>query len=388
MKKESIFKPSSVGPRAHWITLFLTTRCNLACDYCYNEGIEQKDLSFEKAKKIVDWFLEQSFEEEKGISFFGGEPLLKFDLMKKIVAYAKSRDPEIKFSITTNGTLISEEHVQFFNKNFKYFVLSLDGPREVHDTHRKFKDGSGSFDSIDFAVLKKIKGLAIAAVVTPKTVHRLYDTLMFQRKLKEEYDLLDYGFRFAYELDWKEEDIEEYRSQLKALADYYVENYKKQGPKFSLPNFDEFLGAIAVGENMPKYYCDAGRAKFAVSPTGELYSCHRFYSGRLHCLGNVLKSVDIAPLEKNNYFITEFEGKCVNCKAKCLCSRCAAVRRYFSKGGNEMPAYICRMTNITHETMQEIIERLKHVPSFRKKFNRERIIGGLTRYTPDHNPRV
>jgi len=367
MTKKSIFKPASDGTNAHWMTMFLTTKCNLACEYCYNKGINEAELSLENAKKIVDWFQSQVFEEESGISFFGGELMLKFELMKEIVEYAKSKDPKITFSITTNGTLISEKHAKFFNDNFKFVGISIDGPKHVHDTHRKLPDGRGSFDLIDFNALKKIKNLYISSVVTPKTVYYLYDTIMFVKEVRKKYGFREQGFKFAYEMDWTERESEEYRSQLERLADYYVESFKREGPSFSFMTFDKFIGGILNEDNLPEYYCNAGRQTFAVAPSGDLYSCHWFCPGKLNCLGNVLGKVDIGPLEKNNYFMTEFGDKCRDCRAKCLCSRCMAVKNHLSwKDG--FPERICRLFIATYDVMESIIERLKNEPGFNEKF--------------------
>jgi len=184
----TIFKPAST----HWITLFLTTDCNLRCDYCYNTGLKKQELTFERAKKIIDWFYQQAKADERGIAFFGGEPLLKIDLIRKIVIYKKTKYPEIVYSITTNGTLIKKENIELL-KPFKYVSVSIDGPKEVNDVHRRLKNGKGSFDSIDFNLLRELKNLHINSVITPKNIYQLYKTVVFFHKFN-----VKYSFRIAY----------------------------------------------------------------------------------------------------------------------------------------------------------------------------------------------
>jgi uncharacterized protein len=144
--------------RMKQLILQVTQQCNLRCEYCVYSGIYDRNrthsnqrMTFETAKKAIDFFLERSWElTEINISFYGGEPLLEFDLIKQCVEYTKSQTEgkRIRFNITTNGTLLSDSTVDYLVENNFYLSISLDGSQEEHDVNRKFINGDGSFDTI------------------------------------------------------------------------------------------------------------------------------------------------------------------------------------------------------------------------------------------------
>jgi len=354
-----IFKPSS----AHWITLFVTTDCNLRCDYCYNAELKNSELNFEKARKIIDWFYQQTYAPERGIAFFGGEPLLKFDLIKKIVQYGKIKYPEIVYSITTNGTLITKENIELL-KSFKYVSVSIDGPKEVHNLHRKFKNGKGSFDSINFAYLKNLKNLHINSVITPQNIYHFHKTILFFQKLN-----VRHSFRIAYELDWKEKDIEEFRLQMRWFANYFLSSYNDiRKRRLFLPIY-AFLNTIKRFDDS-HFYCEAGRSSFAITPDGDLFPCHRFYPINRCYLGNVLTHLNLKPLKINNYFKITFPRECKNCEAKSLCpQQCSALKKYFLKeSSSRMPPHICTLIHIVYNTIKYIIKKLQFDSQFKKEY--------------------
>ena len=156
-----------MNTRIKQLTLQVTQQCNLRCEYCSFSGIYEnwrthasQRMSFETAKKAIDFYLERTSSlADIGIAFYGGEPLLEFELIKKCVEYAKScvEGKRILFNITTNGTLLTDEVVDFFAENNFALSISLDGSKAEHDVNRKFANGSGSFDII-VDNLNKIRG--------------------------------------------------------------------------------------------------------------------------------------------------------------------------------------------------------------------------------------
>lgn len=144
--------------RLYQLILQVTQQCNLRCSYCAYSGIYEnnrqhsnKAMDYKTAKKAIDFFVERTIEMDKiHISFYGGEPLLEFDLIKKCVEYAKSRvvGKELTFGITTNGTLLTDEVVSFLWENEFQLMISLDGSKTEHDANRKFISGAGSFELI------------------------------------------------------------------------------------------------------------------------------------------------------------------------------------------------------------------------------------------------
>jgi len=179
-QKEGLFHPNTVQHIEHpgtdiieqylktrlkQLTLQVTQQCNLRCAYCAYSGIYNNSrthanavMSFDVAKKAIDFFLERNNELSKVvIGFYGGEPLLEFDLIKHCVEYSKSKveGKEIRFNMTTNGTLLTDKVVDFLVENDFTLAISLDGSKEEHDVNRKFINGQGSFDII----MKNIKRL-------------------------------------------------------------------------------------------------------------------------------------------------------------------------------------------------------------------------------------
>jgi len=143
--------------RVKQLTLQVTQQCNLRCEYCIYSGVyntrthSNKRMSWETAKKAIDFFIARTTElAEITIGFYGGEPLLELDLIKRCVEYAKSKieGKAIKFNVSTNGTLLVDNVVDYLVKNDFLLSVSLDGSKEEHDVTRKFENGEGSFDII------------------------------------------------------------------------------------------------------------------------------------------------------------------------------------------------------------------------------------------------
>jgi uncharacterized protein len=140
-------------------TIDLTNRCNLHCDYCFahcfNDDREKADLSLEQGKKTIDWLIRKEVMGDGkylNISFWGGEPLLKYDLMKELILYAEEKAKPLgitlEFGGTTNVTLLTEDKFDFLDEHHCYFLLSIDGRPEHHDLHRKFANGTASSPAV------------------------------------------------------------------------------------------------------------------------------------------------------------------------------------------------------------------------------------------------
>lgn len=151
--------------KLNMITLQITQNCNLRCSYCVYSGKYQnrehsnKKMSIDVAKKGIDFLINHSSDsDEIGIGFYGGEPLLEFEMIKECIEYAEKRaeGKNLILSLTVNGTLLNGEIAEYFQKHRIYTMVSLDGPKEVHDKNRKFSDGRGSFDVI-YNNLKMLK---------------------------------------------------------------------------------------------------------------------------------------------------------------------------------------------------------------------------------------
>ncbi|MCS7185978.1 MAG: radical SAM protein [Armatimonadetes bacterium] len=173
-------------PPLNMMGLFLTEAYNLRCDYCFVATKKaHKHMIWEVAKRAVDFLMEESrAEKELTITFFNGEPLLAFTLMKQVAEYAIQRanslGKKVSFTCTTNATLLTEEHILFAQQHGFRYLLSIDGVKEVHDKYRVKANGQGSFDDIvkRLPMLKQLQGwLGTRMTFNPDTVHRLSESV-------------------------------------------------------------------------------------------------------------------------------------------------------------------------------------------------------------------
>ena len=249
------------------ITLTLTEACNLNCSYCYEHNKSPKKMTFETAKKIIDY--ELGGEEYEGITidFFGGEPFIEFDLMRQICEYTWSRkwNKDYRFFVSTNGTLLNNDVKDWASSNAERFWLGLsyDGTPEMNNINR-----SNSSDQIDFFVNNwPLQGVKMT--VSKETLPHLAEGVIF---------LHNRGFRvncnLAYGPDWSSEEWDNVlQEQLMKLIDYYLEN--PNIPRCSMLNSE--LIFVSPNSHM-KYtkWCGAGTNMRVYSPDGICYPCHFF----------------------------------------------------------------------------------------------------------------
>jgi uncharacterized protein len=307
--------------------------CNIRCGYCfastgdYHGG--RKLMPIEVAKGAIDFLLETSGSRKRlELDFFGGEPLMNFDVIKEAVKYGRERQKEynkrIGFTITTNGTLLNEEAAEFFNENMDNVVVSIDGRKTVNDKMRKFTDGRGTFDEIlpkikEFVNSRGDKSYYIRGTFTANNLDFSEDVIF----------LADQGFKEisiepvvaeesrAYAL--KEEHLPFIFNQYEKLAERYIE-YQDQGKGF---RYYHFLMDLDGGPCIYKRVssCGSGVEYFAVTPDGELYPCHQFVGREEFMMGNIKDGVTNKQLQKEFDKNTVYnKEKCTDCWAKFYCS--------------------------------------------------------------------
>lgn len=307
--------------------------CNIRCGYCfastgdYHGG--RKLMPIEVAKGAIDFLLSTSGNRKRlEVDFFGGEPLMNFDVVKETVRYGREKQKEynkrIGFTITTNGTLLNDEIEAFINENMDNVVVSIDGRKSVNDKMRKFTDGRGTFDDI----LPKIKSLVdkrgdksyyIRGTFTANNLDFSEDVIF----------LADQGFKEisiepvvaeknkAYAL--KEEHLPFIYQQYEKLVQKYLE-YQENGKGF---RYYHFLMDLDGGPCIYKRVtsCGSGVEYFAVTPDGELYPCHQFVGREEYLIGNIKDGITNKTLQKQFEENTVYhKEKCSDCWAKFYCS--------------------------------------------------------------------
>lgn len=331
--------------------------CNLSCEYCFAKGGKYSGpdaiMTKEVARGAIDFLLENSGSHYNlDIDFFGGEPLLNFNLVKDTVEYAKSKEIEynkhFNFTLTTNGLLLNDDVIDYLNENMKNVVLSLDGRKEKHDHFRKTLNGKGSFDTIvpkfqNFVKKRGDKEYYMRGTFTA-------NNLDFTEDLKT---YLDLGFtRTSLEpvvgkpdepYALKEEHLETIYRQYEKLADMLMDKIDKDEDFI----FYHYMIDLENGPCVHKRIsgCGSGTEYMAVTPTGELYPCHQFVGNRDFIIGNIRDGI-VHP-ELVNQFKTcncYSKSECRSCWANMYCSGGCAANSYNATGDiNNIYEYSCKL---------------------------------------------
>ena len=211
-----------------YAVLFLTHNCNLACSYCFARCTGQAAMTIQTAKRSVEWLFENTAgfpENPLVLSFFGGEPLIEFSLLTAVVEYAEARSREygksMIFSVTTNGTLVTEEMLDFFDKHSVSVLFSIDGDRQTNDRFRLRKNGQSPFDILcknARKTLDRFPNTAARMTITPESVSALFDNIVFVEQL---------GFNFvspclALELFDSHDDWKTFDKECRKAAQYVI----------------------------------------------------------------------------------------------------------------------------------------------------------------------
>ena len=345
------------------LCLHIAHDCNLACQYCFAEEGEYHGrralMSFEVGKKALDFLIANSGNRRNlEVDFFGGEPLMNWQVVKDLVAYGREQeklhDKKFRFTLTTNGVLLNDEVMEFCNREMGNVVLSIDGRKEVHDKMRPFRKGAGSYDLIvpkfqQFAESRHQDKYYVRGTFTHYNLDFSEDVL----------HLADLGFKqisvepvVAEPKEpnaIREEDLPKLFEEYDKLAVEMIRRHKS-GEDF---NFFHFMIDLEGGPCVAKRLsgCGSGTEYLAVTPWGDFYPCHQFVGNEKFLLGNVDEGI------LNTDIRDEF--KCCNVYAKEKCRKCFA--RFYCSGGCAANAYnfsgvICGAYDIGCELQKKRIE--------------------------------
>ena len=346
--------------------------CNMRCRYCFaDEGAYhsvRERMSFETAKAAVDFLIANSGKRKVlEMDFFGGEPLMNLDVIKKTVAYAKEEGAKagkkFLFTTTTNCLLLDEPTIQFFNEEMENVVLSLDGRPEVNDAIRKTVNGKGSFAYIidkikNFISLRGDKSYYVRGTFTAKNLDFAKDVLFIADQGVDSISMEPVVTEIE-DLQIREEHISTIEKEYENLCDAYLERYAKgQGFNFFHFNID-LEGGPCLSKRVSA--CGAGNEYFSVVPCGDLYPCHQFAGDSKFRMGSVFEGItrpDIREQFKNSCLFTR--KKCENCFAKFICSGGCSANNYHYNGDIEEPyAITCAMMKKRIECAMHILAEKK-----------------------------
>ena len=323
------------------LCLHIAHDCNLACRYCFAEEGEYHGrralMSYEVGKKALDFLIANSGSRRNlEVDFFGGEPLMNWQVVKDLVAYGREQeklhDKKFRFTLTTNGVLLNQEVMDFCNQEMGNVVLSIDGRKEVHDFMRPFRGGKGSYDRI----LPKFKAFADSRNQENYYVRGTFThyNLDFSQDVLH---LADLGFKQVSvepvvapeDADYalKPEDLPKILSEYDKLAAEMVKR-EKEGRGFTFFHYMlDLTGGPCVYKRLSG--CGSGTEYLAVTPWGDLYPCHQFVGNEAFLMGNVDQGITRTDLVDEfkccNVYTKE---KCRNCFAKFYCSGGCAANSY------------------------------------------------------------
>ncbi|MEA4973261.1 Coenzyme PQQ synthesis protein E [bioreactor metagenome] len=341
------------APVVKALCLHVAHDCNLKCRYCFAEEGEYHGkrslMSAEVGKKAIDFIIEKSGKRRNlEVDFFGGEPLMNFDVVKEIVAYGREQekiyDKNFRYTITTNGILLDDEKQQYINENMHNVVLSLDGRKDVNDYMRPKAGGQGSYDTI----VPKFQKLADSRNQTDYYLRGTFTrhNLDFSKDVFHIAD--DLGFKQvsvepvvaeeAEEYAIREEDLETIFSEYERLAEELYIRHKTGEKDF---NFFHFMIDLTGGPCIAKRLsgCGSGTEYLAVTPEGDLYPCHQFVGQEEYKMGSVFSGIENTQIREEFANCNVYtKPECKKCWAKFYCSGgCTANALHY--GGDIMKTY-------------------------------------------------
>ncbi|MCH5300812.1 MAG: thioether cross-link-forming SCIFF peptide maturase [Ruminococcus sp.] len=327
------------------LCLHVAHTCNLNCEYCFaSQGKYQGDralMSFEVGKRAIDFLVENSGSRKNlEVDFFGGEPLMNWEVVKQIVSYARSIEKEknknFRFTLTTNGVLIDDEVIDFANKEMHNVVLSLDGRKEVHDNLRKNINGKGSYDTIvpkfqEFVNRRGDNGYYIRGTFTHNNTDFTNDILHMAdlgfTELSMEPVVCSPDDPYALTYD----DLPILFEQYEILANEMLEREKQGKPITFYHYMIDLTGGPCIYKRISG--CGSGTEYMAVTPWGELFPCHQFVGDPKYSLGNIFDGVQNKEIQNEFKLCNVYaRPECKDCWAKLYCSGGCAANAYHATG--------------------------------------------------------
>ena len=327
------------------ICLHVAHTCNLNCSYCFAaQGKyhgERAVMSLETGKRAIDFLIENSGSHKNlDIDFFGGEPLMNWEVVKQLVEYGREQEKlhgkNIRFTLTTNGVLLNDEVIDFCNKEMHNVVLSLDGRPEVHNRFRKDYNGAGSYEKIlpnflNFLKKRGNKSYYMRGTYTHYNTDFLNDILHMAdlgfKELSMEPVVCDPSDPCALTA----EDLPVLYDQYEKLAEEMIKR-KKEGRGFTFYHYMiDLTGGPCIYKRVAG--CGSGTEYLAVTPWGELYPCHQFVGDEKYSMGNIYDGVtNTAVREKFASCNAYTRPGCADCWAKLYCAGGCAANAYHATG--------------------------------------------------------
>lgn len=361
------------------LELSITEQCNLRCEYCYYREIHAgrcSVMSDEVAEASIRLALERSIELKHSflsVTFFGGEPLLRMDFIKRMVKFTKSLVKSqkerlqkgfwIRFVVNTNGTLLNEEILSYFQKEKFSFSISLDGPAKKQNISRLTVDGKGSFNAIAPYIPTLVEmDASVVTVVTQKHVKGLADSIkwIFKQGFKSVSTALDFNGK------WTGEDFDNLIVEYEKLARFWYKA-KLEKRDFYLSTIQDKVNLLLLKQRHKNFTCFISEDSIAVSANGNVFPCTRFLSSQKkapYIMGNVLdenSGIYLRRVPKAvRHFMENDKKECEGCaiRYRCLAHECGCTSYYTTGSLEGISPEVCTHERILCAICDEYAERL------------------------------
>jgi len=268
-------------PKQVGTTIDLTEACNLACDYCFtwSKKHKRKTITEKMAKRIINWWIPQTdFNEHVQLGFWGGEPLLEYELMKRLIYYTndlckKIEHKPLEYGGTTNGLLYTPDKVEWCLKNNSLFLVSLDGIQPVHDKHRMLPSGKGSWKTVDKNLREALKiapQQRIRSSLSDDTIQYFFENIQY---FVEDLGINELAFSPVFENEWNQKSLDILKEQFELTINYVIKK-AKEGTTIILKHLNDEAHMKKISK--PRNPCGAGNGYSGWSIDGFMFPCHRF----------------------------------------------------------------------------------------------------------------
>jgi uncharacterized protein len=333
-------------------TFWVTTKCNMNCKYCYEgEKKLEKAMNVDIADRAIDYTIRHyndlHTKEPLDVGFHGGEPLLQFELIKYIINkfrdYFRNDDEMLKFSMTTNGVLLTEEISKYICDNIQFLSISLDGTKKTHDTNRVLLNEAGTYDIVAekfMDLLKKRSDIRVRTTFNSKTVANLSEDVKH---------LIDMGFMMIvpapdlFSNDWDTEHMEILYSEMQKIKNLLEAYDKKMDIKVGIvdPTF----------EDRPKGTCSGGITGIHIDPEGSIYPCINTVGHEEFIVGHINTGINKKKLEEIHALSRIENTQCSGCSRYKYCdgTRCKVINKIMTGDYHTPSAVLCAVENIYHK---------------------------------------
>jgi len=354
------------------VTLHITSGCNLNCKYCYSPPTNRNDMSQQIAFQSID-FISENYPVNTGIIFFGGEPLLKKDLIREIIEYSRTKSGFFHYKVTTNGILLDDDFLKYANEVNLQVAISIDGIEPAHNTFRRFPNGEKTFDILNQKtdLLLQYQPYAKALMtVSPETIiHYAYSVEFL---LKKGFKYLVVSLDFSSK-NWNERSLKELKRQYERISEIYEEYILKE-KKFYFSPFEMKLASHIRRNNFECYQCHFAQKQISIAFDGLVYPCVQFVkdgvSNREYAIGSAVEGIN---RELQNQLYQESKSKmdsCLKCVYNPRCNnKCSCLSWQLTGTINQVSPVVCETERILIPIVDKLGEKLfkKGSPMFIQK---------------------